>query len=513
MPWDFSKIPVFAPAGKNLAQARSSPNALGRPGFMRPKLTVGRGDDPLEHEADRIADHVMRMAGPRPSVTAAPAMLNRKCAACDEEEQRLQAKAGGSPQAATGEAPGVVHEVLRSPGQPLDSVTRSYMENQFGRDFRHVRVHADAKAAESATAVNALAYTVGSNVVFGAGQYAPHRARGQHLLAHELTHVVQQESGDEHLRLQRFVASETPKISPTFQDMLTQVKQLIAAASTNGQLNWDFLVEIAGGTSAGRQMDKALGSKDPTIKSRLLVRYLFTCRCGFIDMRHFLQLLYISNFSTGISQSEARGNRAATRKGREHELTSESESRFGAEDTPSNALGAATNLFLPGLPGSDAVFAAIKDTLTRCDPVDWSKLSSPSKDQIVHFYGDQVPDATKPGANMPKNQNQTAVPDIVPVAECGARERSFPFSLDSADSDRKTVGGKNFLGGSRSLTSASDIREFVDTQRPEIIRLLPLPEKIRFINILLEWPIREADKEAIVKIYKNSTLDELRAEP
>jgi hypothetical protein len=99
------------------------------------------------------------------------------------------------------------------------------------------------------------------------------------------------------------------------------------------------------------------------------------------------------------------------------------------------------------------------------------------------------------------------------VAECGARERSFPFSLDSADSDRKTVGGKNFLGGSRSLTSASDIREFVDTQRPEIIGLLPLPEKIRFINILLEWPIREADKEAIVKIYKNSTLDELRAEP
>jgi hypothetical protein len=89
-------------------------------------------------------------------------------------------------------APPIMQDVLRSPGQPLDSATRAFMEPRFGHDFSGVRVHTDAQAAESARSVNALAYTVGSNVVFGAGQYAPGTVAGQRLLAHELTHVVQQ---------------------------------------------------------------------------------------------------------------------------------------------------------------------------------------------------------------------------------------------------------------------------------------------------------------------------------
>jgi hypothetical protein len=88
--------------------------------------------------------------------------------------------------------PPVVHEVLRSPGQPLDSGTRTRMESDFGHDFSQVRVHLDAKAAASADAVEALAYTVQQNIVFGAGQYAPDTATGRKLLTHELTHVVQQ---------------------------------------------------------------------------------------------------------------------------------------------------------------------------------------------------------------------------------------------------------------------------------------------------------------------------------
>ena len=90
-------------------------------------------------------------------------------------------------------APPIVHEVLRSPGQPLDVATRSNMEPRFGHDFRSVRVHADSKAAESARAVNALAYTVGRDVVFGAGQFSPTSTAGRKLIAHELTHVVQQQ--------------------------------------------------------------------------------------------------------------------------------------------------------------------------------------------------------------------------------------------------------------------------------------------------------------------------------
>jgi hypothetical protein len=89
-------------------------------------------------------------------------------------------------------APPIVDDVLHSPGQPLDGAARGLMESRFGRDFTRVRVHADAAAAESARVVNAHAYTVGSDIVFAAGRYSPQTDAGRRLLAHELTHVVQQ---------------------------------------------------------------------------------------------------------------------------------------------------------------------------------------------------------------------------------------------------------------------------------------------------------------------------------
>lgn len=92
-------------------------------------------------------------------------------------------------------SPPSVHEVLRSPGRPLDAATRAYMEPRFGHDFRQVRIHTDARAAESARAVKAAAYTVGRHVVLGAGRYAPGTRAGRQLLAHELAHTVQQEGG------------------------------------------------------------------------------------------------------------------------------------------------------------------------------------------------------------------------------------------------------------------------------------------------------------------------------
>jgi hypothetical protein len=92
------------------------------------------------------------------------------------------------------EAPPIVHEVLRSPGQPLDPVTRAHMEPRFGHDFSRTRVHADRRAAESARAVDALAYTVGQDIAFAAGQYSDSPG-GRKLLAHELAHVVQQSRG------------------------------------------------------------------------------------------------------------------------------------------------------------------------------------------------------------------------------------------------------------------------------------------------------------------------------
>jgi hypothetical protein len=110
----------------------------------------------------------------------------------EEEEEFLEAK----------RLPGPIPEVtssmearissLRGGGQPLDRETRAYMEPRFGHDFSRVRVHADGEAAEAARLVNAQAFTVGKDMVFGAGQYAPSTPQGQRLVAHELTHVVQQ---------------------------------------------------------------------------------------------------------------------------------------------------------------------------------------------------------------------------------------------------------------------------------------------------------------------------------
>jgi hypothetical protein len=126
--------------------------------------------------------------------SASEPVLQRKCADCEEEElQRngLQRQELGA--AANDVAPPVVHEVLGSPGAPMDSGTRQFMETGFGQNFSDVRLHTDTRAAESARAVNALAYTVGHDIVFAGGQYAPENVQGKRLLAHELTHVVQQQ--------------------------------------------------------------------------------------------------------------------------------------------------------------------------------------------------------------------------------------------------------------------------------------------------------------------------------
>src|SRR6185369_2249057 len=90
------------------------------------------------------------------------------------------------------EAPPAVHQALRRPGNPLDASTRSRMESRFGHNFGSVRVHHDSLADQSARSVHADAYTVGPNVVFASGKYSPATPAGQRLLAHELTHVLQQ---------------------------------------------------------------------------------------------------------------------------------------------------------------------------------------------------------------------------------------------------------------------------------------------------------------------------------
>ena len=145
-------------------------------GVFRTKLAVNQPGDKYEQEADRVSERVMRMPESEQHGTFDGA--EKQTATSQLDETTL---------------PSSVHEVLSESGEPLDPATRSFMEPRFGQNFAHVRVHTNSRG--SAEAVNALAYTAGNHVVFRAGQYAPTSSQGQRLLAHELTHVVQQNEG------------------------------------------------------------------------------------------------------------------------------------------------------------------------------------------------------------------------------------------------------------------------------------------------------------------------------
>ncbi|MGI8806763.1 MAG: eCIS core domain-containing protein [Acidimicrobiales bacterium] len=150
-------------------------------------LVVGRSDDPLEREADRVADQVLQRA----------CDCQGTCGGCGDEEQSpaVVRRAPVADSAAPAVAPPDVADVLASPGHGIPAGDRAFFEARLGRDFGSVRLHADDAAAISARAVAARAYTVGEHVVFGSGQYQAGSDSGRRLLAHELTHVLQQRTG------------------------------------------------------------------------------------------------------------------------------------------------------------------------------------------------------------------------------------------------------------------------------------------------------------------------------
>ena len=147
---------------------------------LQTKLTVNEPGDVYEQEADRVADQVMAMAS-HAAVASAPLRI-----------QRLASQPVGQ----TDAAPLSVDRVLASPGKPLEPALRQDMEQRFGHDFSRVRVHTGTAAEQSAQDVNAQAYTVGRDMVFGRGRLAPGTHEGRRLIAHELTHVVQQSGAD-----------------------------------------------------------------------------------------------------------------------------------------------------------------------------------------------------------------------------------------------------------------------------------------------------------------------------
>src|SRR5213082_3315031 len=150
------------------------------------RIEIGPVDDQQEREAHRVAEQVLRMPAGEMARSSAPLEIGRKCSDCEEAEPEARARRTS--------VPVIVEDVLRSSGRPLDAATRSIFEQRFGRDFGAVRVHADAVAAQSAAAVDARAYTVGRHIVLGRETDGSQSGIGGRLLAHELTHTIQQAS-------------------------------------------------------------------------------------------------------------------------------------------------------------------------------------------------------------------------------------------------------------------------------------------------------------------------------
>ena len=195
---DFSRIPIHPLAA----------------GPIQTKLAINRSGDEYEQEADRIAAQVLASPGPS-AVSGAPPRI-----------QRFSGQSTGHLDA----APASVDQALASPGRPLEPGLRKDMEQRFAQDFSGVRVHSNGVAEQSVREAGAMAYTTRENIVFGAGQYAPGTAEGKRLLAHELTHVVQQRGGMGE-RLQR-APGGAPTAPVKALEPLEAVAQRIALLAT-----------------------------------------------------------------------------------------------------------------------------------------------------------------------------------------------------------------------------------------------------------------------------------------
>ena len=163
---------------------------------LQRKLTIGASNDPLEQEADRISDQILALPI-HPPVNGAPSHIQRYVGRATESAYT---------------APASVDRVLASPGRPLEPALQQDMEHRFGHDFSRVRVHTGAAAEQSARDVSAHAYTVGHNLVFDSGRFASGTHEGRRLIAHELTHVVQQSGSDCYLARQSIGSPRTANV-------------------------------------------------------------------------------------------------------------------------------------------------------------------------------------------------------------------------------------------------------------------------------------------------------------
>lgn len=276
--FDYGSIPIF-PKSKTTVGLNSQALPI------QAKLKIGQPNDKYEQEADRVADQVMRMPDPKlqrqpeneaEEVTLQPkplagqiSPLIQRQAEPDEEEELIQPGYDQEPEepmpilesVPTGNADelddekeefiqlksnadtapqvtlGIAHAIhsIKGAGQPLPASERAFFEPRFGRDFGNVRVYSDSRAALTAQSINARAFTLGRDIVFGAEQYSPGSRKGRSLLAHELTHIVQQGGGRTSSKAQHRGSIESDPIDHAIdQNLLMRQPDLIEPAQETG---------------------------------------------------------------------------------------------------------------------------------------------------------------------------------------------------------------------------------------------------------------------------------------
>jgi len=182
--------PSSAP-GRSERPAGLAPRSYGMSFADQRGLTIGRADDPVEREADLMAENALSGLAPLRPLRGGGG-VRRMCAECEEDEEKtVRRKASGSDALGGMRAPSAVSRLMAQPGRALDPSARSYFEGRFERNFANVTIHDGAAADEAARSIEAKAFTAGSQIAFAKGQYSPRTDTGRRLLAHELAHVVQ----------------------------------------------------------------------------------------------------------------------------------------------------------------------------------------------------------------------------------------------------------------------------------------------------------------------------------
>jgi hypothetical protein len=218
-------------------------NAKARNAVVQPKLEINSPGDRYEREADAMAEHVVTGGRTgRVSNGMIAASIQRKCSECEEEEKKkkvMRKAEGGAASASSGWATRLANSA--GGGRPIGQGTRSFMETAFHTDFSAVRVHTDGEAGAMSRDIQAKAFTYGKDIYFNGGEYAPESASGRLLLAHELTHVVQQRGAVD--LVQRDLATPHPKksipaqadlTSRQIQDAVNYNRERFDAANTRG---------------------------------------------------------------------------------------------------------------------------------------------------------------------------------------------------------------------------------------------------------------------------------------